>query len=74
MFSGVHRAKAKKHMQAIRDLSPTIDKLALLETCLSFAKFKVVVKRHKNMEYLEGLKPTRSLEGKVVRYDIYNTN
>ena len=74
MFSGVHRAKAKKHMQAIRDLSPTIDTLGLLETCLSFAKFKVVVKRHKNMEYLEGLKPTRSLEGKVVRYDIYNTN
>ena len=74
MFSGVYRAKAKKHMQAIRDLSHIEDSLGLLESCLSFAKFKVVVKRHKNMEYLEGLKPTRSLEGKVVRYDIYNTN
>ena len=74
MFLGVQKSKAKKHMQALRDLSTSINQPTLLEKSLGFAKYRVVVKRHKNMEYLDDITPSRSVEGKVVRYDIYNTN
>ena len=73
MFSGVQKSKAKKHMQALRDLSSSVNSPDLLKTSLDKAKHRVIVKRHKNMGYLESLVPTRSIEGKVVRYDIYNT-
>ena len=74
MFSGVHKSKAKKHMQALRELSSSLNQTSILETSLNSANYRVVVKRHKHMNYLEGYKPSRSIEGKVVRYDIYNTN
>ena len=74
MFLGVQKSKAKKHMQALRDLSTSINQPTLLEKSIGFAKHRVVVKRHKNMEYLDDITPSRSVEGKVVRYDIYNTN
>tara|TARA_Y100000768_G_scaffold18906_1_gene13022 strand:- start:5512 stop:6258 length:747 start_codon:yes stop_codon:yes gene_type:complete len=72
MFSGVQKSKAKKHMQALRDLSSSVNSPGLLKTSLEKAKHRVIVKRHKNMGYLESLEPTRSVEGKVVRYDVYN--
>ena len=74
MFSGVHKSKAKKHMQALRELSSSLNQTSILDTSLNSANYRVVVKRHKHMDYLEGHKPSRSIEGKVVRYDIYNTN
>ena len=74
MFLGVQKSKAKKHMQALRDLSTAVIQKQLLKKSLDFANYKVIVKRHKNMEYLEGIVPNRSVKGKVVRYDIYNTN
>ena len=74
MFLGVQKSKAKKHMQALRDLSTAVIQKQLLKTSLDFANYRVIVKRHKNMEYLEGIVPDRSVKGKVVRYDIYNTN
>lgn len=74
MFLGVQKSKAKKHMQALRDLSTSINQPTLLEKSIDSANYRVVVKRHKNMEYLEDITPSRSVEGKVVRYDIYNTN
>ena len=74
MFSGINKSKAKKHMQAIRDLSNEFNETPILEKSLDKANFKVVVKRHKNMQYLEDLVPTRSVKGKGVRYDIYNLN
>ena len=74
MFSGVHKSKAKKHMQALRELSSSRNQTSILDTSLNSANYRVVVKRHKHMDYLEGHKPSRSIEGKVVRYDIYNTN
>ena len=73
MFSGVQKSKAKKHMQALRDLSSSVNSPGLLKTSLEKAKHRVIVKRHKNMGYLESLEPTRSVKGKVVRYDVYNT-
>ena len=74
MFLGVKKSKAKKHMQALRDLSTAVIQKKLLEKCLECANYRVIVKRHKNMEYLEGIVPDRSVKGKVVRYDIYYTN
>ena len=74
MFLGVQKSKAKKHMQALRDLSTSVIQKPLLKKSLDFANYRVIVKRHKNMEYLEGIVPNRSVKGKVVRYDIYYTN
>ena len=74
MFYGVQRSKAKKHMQALRDLLPELNQKELLKECLNSARYRVIVKRHKHMNYLEDLVPTRSVEGKVVRYDLYNIN
>jgi 16S rRNA (guanine1516-N2)-methyltransferase len=44
----------------------------LLEVALKKAKDRVVVKRHKKVKNLSGLKPTFSLTGRVVRYDVYS--
>ena len=74
MFLGVQKSKAKKHMQALRDLSTAVIQKQLLKKSLDFANYRVIVKRHKNMEYLEGIVPNRSVKGKVVRYDIYYTS
>ncbi len=73
MFLGVQKSKAKKHMQALRDISNAVIQKQLLKMSLDFANYRVIVKRHKNMEYLEGIVPNRSVKGKVIRYDIYNT-
>ena len=73
MFSGVQKALAKRHMQALRDLTSCESYEGLLEASLEKASDRVIVKRHKNMSYLDGISPTRSLEGKVIRYDIYST-
>ena len=72
MFFGVSKSKAKKHMQALRDLSSKLEDSQILGKCLKLAKNRIVIKRHKNMHYLESFRPTRSIEGKVIRYDIYN--
>ena len=72
MFLGVKKSKAKKHMQALRDLSSDETQKGLLGESLNRAKFRVIVKRHKHMNYLDDEVPTRSIKGKVVRYDIYN--
>ena len=74
MFYGVQRSKAKKHMQALRDLLPEVKQKGLLKECLNSAKYRVIVKRHKHMNYLEDIVPARTIEGKVVRYDLYNIN
>ena len=72
MFAGVDKSKAKKHMQALRDLSNAKSKGNLLEESLKKATQKVIVKRHRNMEFLESIQPSHSIEGKVVRYDVYS--
>ena len=55
-----------------RDLSSDEAQKGLLRESLNCAKFRVIVKRHKHMSYLDDEAPTRSIKGKVVRYDIYN--
>ena len=74
MFSGVGKSKAKRTIQALRDLTQETDTEGLLNLAIKKALKRVIVKRHKNSTYLEDLKPNHSIKGKVVRYDIYNTS
>ena len=46
----------------------------LLGLAIKKAIERVIVKRHKNSTYLEDIKPSYSVKGKVVRYDIYIPN
>ena len=47
------------------------DSGALLEHAVNRARYRVVVKRASNAEFLAGLKPTYSLTGKSTRFDIF---
>ena len=66
------KSKAKREVQALRDLTIQSNEDELLEVALKKAKDRVVVKRHKKVKNLSGLKPTFSLTGRVVRYDVYS--
>ena len=74
MFPGVGKAKAKRSIQALRDLTKEIETAGLLDVAIKKATKRVIVKRHKHSSYLEDLKPSYSIKGKVVRYDIYNSS
>ena len=72
MFEKMGKSKAKREIQALRDLTIQSNEEELLEAALKTAKDRVVVKRHKKIKSLSGLKPTFSLTGRVVRYDVYS--
>jgi len=73
MFENMGKSKAKREVQALRDLTiQSNEKELLLEVALKKAKDRVVVKRHKKVKNLAGIKPTFSLTGRVVRYDVYS--
>ncbi|HIE49748.1 MAG TPA: 16S rRNA methyltransferase, partial [Gammaproteobacteria bacterium] len=63
-----------KNIQALRDLSEEDLSDDLLIQALDFAKKRVIVKRHKNSNYLNNQKPSFSIQGRVVRFDVYVTN
>ena len=74
MFENMGKSKAKREVQALRDLTIQSNEkeLLLLEVALKKAKDRVVVKRHKKVKNLAGINPTFSLTGRVVRYDVYS--
>ena len=72
MFEKMGKSKAKREVQALRDLTIQSNEDELLKVALKKAKDRVVVKRHKKVKNLSGLKPTFSLTGRVVRYDVYS--
>lgn len=69
-------ALPKKEMQLLRKLfnevDPEQETLELLDQALKFARKRVVLKRPPAAPIL--YKPSHSLEGKAVRFDIYVTN
>jgi len=71
MFPNTGSARAKKNIQALRDLSEEDLSEDLLIQALNFAKKRVIVKRHKNSSYLNNQKPSFSIQGRVVRFDVY---
>ena len=65
-------AKVKKEMQAFQSIigdDPDAD--VLLIKSMNFARYRVVVKRPNHARFLGQLKPTYSLKGKSIRFDIY---
>jgi len=44
---------------------------ALLKLAINSARYRVVVKRSSNAEFLADLQPTYSLTGKSTRFDIF---
>jgi len=72
MFEGTGKSKAKKEVQFLRELTNQTNGEQLLEVALKKAKNRVVVKRHIKHKYLAGLKPTFSLKGRIIRYDVYS--
>ena len=66
------KAATNKKLQLFQRLeSPCEDEEALMAAALAAHPRKVVVKRPLKGPYLAGMKPSSSLTGKVVRYDIY---
>ena len=64
-------ASVKKKAQFLQHLeAPCGDEAALLEAALAARPRKVVVKRPPKGPHLAGVRPTYSLEGKAVRYDV----
>ena len=65
------RAATNKKLQLFQQLErPCEDEDALMAAALAARPRKVVVKRPLKGPYLAGVKPSSSLAGKVVRYDI----
>jgi len=71
MFNFSTKSKAKKDLQALRELIQEGLTSNLLQISLSKAKRRIIVKRHSKQEYLENLKPTYSVSGRVIRFDVY---
>lgn len=73
-----HRDKSalvKKEMQVFRQVvGDDDDSDALLEAALAVARYRVVVKRPRKAEPLNGPPVTTRVEGKSSRYDVYSLN
>ncbi|MFT4902303.1 MAG: 16S rRNA (guanine1516-N2)-methyltransferase [Lentimonas sp.] len=66
------RAMVKKEMRVFHQLvGGDMDSDRLLESALSLARHRVVVKRPRHAPRLNGLAPSHVLEGKRNRYDVY---
>jgi len=66
------RAATNKKLQLFQELErPCDDEEGLMRAAFEAQPRKVVVKRPLKGPHLAGLKPSSSLAGKVVRYDIY---
>lgn len=72
MFPGRTKSAAvKKKFQLLHRLEqPCADERAMLDAAFAAAPRKIVVKRPVKGPYLAGVKPSRSLAGKAVRYDV----
>tara|TARA_B100001765_G_C19503890_1_gene341240 strand:+ start:782 stop:1549 length:768 start_codon:yes stop_codon:yes gene_type:complete len=71
MFTNMGKSKAKKETQALRELTDPNKNKGLLDISLKKAKERVIVKRHRNSKYFEGVKPSFFIKGRVLRYDVY---
>tara|TARA_B100000686_G_scaffold33056_1_gene34601 strand:- start:10593 stop:11342 length:750 start_codon:yes stop_codon:yes gene_type:complete len=72
LFERGTKSKAKKEVQALRELVSQTNEKELLEIALIKARDRVIVKRHRKAKNLAGIKPTYCLKGRVIRYDVYS--
>ena len=72
MFPAKHgSAAAKKKLQLLQRLEgPAVQETALLDSALSVRPRKVVIKRPLRGPFLAGKKPSYTLRGKLIRYDV----
>lgn len=64
-------AAVKKKLQLLQQLeSPCKDEAAFVEAALAAHPRKVVIKRPAKGPWLAGIKPSYSLQGKAIRYDV----
>ena len=72
MFPGRTKSAAvKKKFQLLHHLErPCADERAMLDAALAANPRKIVVKRPVKGPYLAGVKPSHSIAGKAVRYDV----
>lgn len=62
----------KKKLQMIQSMEPPAsEEVELLEAAKAAAPSKIIVKRPVKGEHLAGEKPDYSIEGKVIRYDLF---
>ncbi|MBP3866758.1 MAG: class I SAM-dependent methyltransferase, partial [Eggerthellaceae bacterium] len=73
MFPAKHKdSAAKKKLQMLQKLeSPCDDEQALIEAAFTARPRKVIVKRPIKGPHLAGRKPSYSLAGKAIRFDVY---
>lgn len=72
--AGKDNVLVKKEMRALQHiLGADADSAALLDASLASARRRVVVKRPKRADPLDGRKPSVSLASKKTRYDLYVT-
>ena len=65
-------ALVKKKLQMIQKLEqPCDDEIGLLLTAMEAKPKKLIIKRPPKGDYLAGLKPDHSIEGKAVRFDCF---
>lgn len=73
-----HRTKSalvKKEMRILRSLvGDDLDVPTLLDTALSIARHRVVVKRPKTAPAVSSIKPSHCIESRKTRYDVYLTS
>lgn len=61
----------KKKFQVIHNIEkPCSDETALLDSALSISPRRIVIKRPKKAEILGNIKPSYSIDGKSIRYDV----
>ena len=72
MFPGKSKdAAAKKKLQMLQRLEqPCVDEQSLLDAAYATHPRKVVIKRPIKGPHLAGRKPSYSLSGKAIRYDV----
>ena len=72
MFLAKHGSAAtKKKLQLLQRLEgPAAQETALLDAALSVRPRKVVIKRPLRGPFLAGKKPSYTLRGKLIRYDV----
>jgi 16S rRNA (guanine1516-N2)-methyltransferase len=69
---GRSSALVRKEMRAVQRLvGPDVDSAPLLESALTRAKRRVVVKRPGAAAWLHGRKPSTCIQSKKTRYDVY---
>lgn len=74
MFATKNKAQVKKENQILRLIAcKNEDYNALFTVALEKAFYKVIIKRHIKADFIANMKPTFSITGKTIRFDVYAT-